>query len=113
MSINPRFPVGEINRLKEEINIEPKLLDNPKLMRARMKSVDRSLRVRLDKELRSSADPNLPAQSRRDALDAVVNISNFLGTLGVPTTIKGSADYNALPSGAVFIDPNGDERRKP
>jgi hypothetical protein len=30
-----------------------------------------------------------------------------------PTRIKGDADYNALPSGALFVDPFGKTRRKP
>jgi hypothetical protein len=30
-----------------------------------------------------------------------------------PTKITGNADYDSLPSGAVFIDPNGQQRRKP
>lgn len=31
---------------------------------------------------------------------------------GLPT-VKSEADYAALPSGAVFLDPEGEERRKP
>ena len=34
------------------------------------------------------------------------------GAEATPVTIKSDADYNALPSGALYISPNGDVRRK-
>lgn len=34
-------------------------------------------------------------------------------TGGAPKQITSDAEYNALPSGAVFLDPNGKQRRKP
>lgn len=34
------------------------------------------------------------------------------GAEAAPVTIKSDADYNALPSGALYISPNGDVRRK-
>ena len=35
------------------------------------------------------------------------------GASGAPTKISGDADYDKLPSGAVFIGPDGVQRRKP
>lgn len=32
---------------------------------------------------------------------------------GATTTVRNAAEYNALPSGTVFIDPNGKRRKKP
>jgi hypothetical protein len=32
---------------------------------------------------------------------------------GGPKKIKDNAEYDSLPSGAEFIDPNGQKRRKP
>ena len=32
---------------------------------------------------------------------------------GKPANIKSDADYNALPSGATFVGPDGKTRRKP
>jgi hypothetical protein len=36
-----------------------------------------------------------------------------LSSAETPVKIKGDADYNKLPSGAIFIDPLGNKRRKP
>ena len=78
-----------------------------------MQAIDRSLRIRLDKDFKSSANPRLSVTARRDARQRVVDISSFLNILGVPPEVKTSEDFNSLPSGTVFIDPEGLERRKP
>ena len=36
-----------------------------------------------------------------------------MGAKGGTTKISSDADYNALPSGATFIGPDGKTRRKP
>jgi hypothetical protein len=35
------------------------------------------------------------------------------GDQGLPKKVASDADYSALPSGAIFIDPQGNQRRKP
>ena len=84
LSINPRFPVGEIKRLQEEINISPKIVDNPEKMKTRARAVDNYLRRRLEKELRTSSDVNVPMNDRKAASSAAKDIESFLGLLGVP-----------------------------
>jgi len=84
LSINPRFPVGEIKRLREEINISPKILDNPDMLRQRMSAVDKYLRWRLDKEITASENTKLPKSVRQGALSAANDIGSFLSLLGVP-----------------------------
>uniref|UniRef100_A0A6H1ZLG0 Uncharacterized protein n=1 Tax=viral metagenome TaxID=1070528 RepID=A0A6H1ZLG0_9ZZZZ len=84
LSINPRFPVGEINRLKEEVNISPKFWDNPGMLRTRMKAVNDYLTRRLEKERSASKDTNLPKDTRQNALAAAKDIENFVNTMGVP-----------------------------
>jgi len=84
LSINPRFPVGEINRLKEEINLSPKIMDSPPQMRARAKAIDSYLRIRVTNESNAANDSSLPTSTRRAALSAAKDISNFLKILGVP-----------------------------
>ena len=84
LSINPRFPVGEIKRLQEEINISPKLFDNPKMMRQRMIAVDDYLKRRLNKEVQVTQDSSLPIKDRRSAASAAKDIASFLKIMGVP-----------------------------
>ena len=112
LSINPRFPVGEINRLKEEINISPILFDSPAQMKVRAKAIDTYLRQRIEKEERASVDTKLSITSRQAARSAANDIGNYLKILGVPKQIKTSEEYESLPEGAVYIAPDGTERKK-
>lgn len=84
MSINPRFPVGEIQRLEREINISPAAWTSPNSMRARMVAINNALSRRLENEIRAAGDPQMPAEARRNALQAANDIQNFLSALGVP-----------------------------
>ena len=104
LTINRRFPVGEIKRIKEEMSIEPKLFDNPKLMRERIRSIDRFLKIRLQKEQRASVDTELPVTSRKNARDAINDIENFLQILGNPPSFNDPSDseFQVLPDGALF-----------
>jgi hypothetical protein len=84
LSINPRYPVDEMKRIREEINIEPRAFTDPQSLLARMRSVGKSLRTRLADEERAGADPLLPVDDRRAALRAAEDIRNFLAKLGAP-----------------------------
>jgi len=110
LSINPRFPVGEIDRIKEEINISPQVLDNPTLMKDRARAVDNYLRRRLAKEYSTVKNKNLPADYRQNAAAAASDIEFFLQQLGVPQggglgNKKVKADE--LEVGEVYEDANG------
>lgn len=84
LSINPRFPVAEQERIKKEINITPAVFDNPKMMQTRMKAIDAYLKNRVNKERQAAANSSLPKTERQAALAAANNIDNFMITLGVP-----------------------------
>lgn len=84
LSINPRFPVAEMERLREEINIAPSAMRSTEATRNRMRVIDEALRRRLENERRAADDPNLPAETRRAAAQASNDIANFLAALGVP-----------------------------
>ncbi len=90
LSINPRFPVGEIERIKNETNLDPSLVNSPEAMRADMIALDRSLRLRADQELRDSRDQQLSTTSRANARKAASDINNFLAQLGAPEEIDAS-----------------------
>lgn len=90
LSINPRFPVAEMERIKKETNVEPGFWDNPQTLASRMVAVRESLMRRLDNEQRASKDVSLPLKSRQNAAEAANNIRNFLSILGEPTQSGGA-----------------------
>lgn len=137
LSINPRFPVAEMERIRREVNIEPGAFTDTRTLKSRMRSVDAYLRGRLERERRAARDRTLPAETRQNAAAAANNIQNFLDVMGVPQggerrgqsqqdnsvgggaappadrpRVSGEADWNALPPGTEYIDPNGVTRRK-
>jgi hypothetical protein len=81
---NPRFPVAEMESIQREINLEPGVFVDPQSLQARMRSVDASLRTRLQNEERAAANRTLPVESRRNAASAANEIRNFLAIMGVP-----------------------------
>jgi hypothetical protein len=84
----------------------------------------------IERQLGDVANPNVPADKRLASWGEAKKRMLSLGMLAMPdqpqtpaaaaTTpavapvkITGNADYDKLPSGAVFIDPKGQQRRKP
>jgi hypothetical protein len=100
LSLNPRFPVAEMERIRKEVNISPGAFTSPEAMRQRMQGVDRGLRMRLDNERRAMTDPNLSADAQSGAAIAVKDIENFLNILGVPQDRRRGAE----PSGSTDPD---------
>jgi hypothetical protein len=84
LSVNPRFPVAEMQRIEREIAIAPGALTDPVSLRERMVSIDTYLRGRLQNEDRAANDASLPVDTRRAALSAANSIRDFLAQLGVP-----------------------------
>jgi hypothetical protein len=102
LSINPRFPVAEMQRIQKEIDITPGAFMDPQTLQSKMRSVDRYLRNRVDREERASRDPSIPATERRAAITSANNIRNFLDVLGVPgeatdTEGQGQENYEIPP----------------
>lgn len=84
LSVNPRFPVAEMQRIEREIAIAPGVLTDPVSLRERMVSIDTYLRGRLQNEDRAANDASLPVPTRQAALSAANSIRDFLAQLGVP-----------------------------
>ena len=84
LSINPRFPVGEMERLAKEIDVAPSIWVGTGALLEKMKGVDDYLRGRLQDELAASRDIALPSETRKNARTAAKDIKNFLDKLGVP-----------------------------
>lgn len=104
LSINPKFPVKEIERINREVNIEPGAFTDERTLRARMKSVDRYLRNRLENERQAAENDELPAKTREAAAQAAKDIQNFLEIMGVPE--DGGEETSELPQGV----PEGSSR---
>jgi len=96
LSVNPRFPVAEMQRIEREIAIAPGVFTDPVSMRERMVSVNDYLRGRLQNEDRAANDASLPVDTRRAALSAANSIRDFLAQLGVPE--GGSASQSTQPA---------------
>lgn len=87
MAINPRFPVGEMERIREEIDIQPKFFRGTGVLRERMESVGESLKRRMEQAERDAKDPNLDTETRQAQRSNASAIRNFLPILGVPDEI--------------------------
>lgn len=96
LSVNPRFPVAEMQRIEREIAISPGVFTDPVVMRERMISVNDYLRGRLQNEDRAANDASLPVDTRRAALSAANSIRDFLAQLGVPE--GGSVSRSTQPA---------------
>jgi len=84
LSINPQFPVREIERIRQEISIAPGAMTDERSLRERMRAVDTYLREKLENQTRAGQDTSLPVDTRRAALQSANDIRNFLSILGVP-----------------------------
>jgi hypothetical protein len=82
LSINPRFPVAEMERIRKEVDISPKTFTDPKTLSAKMRGLDKSLRARLSAEERAANNRSLPAPDQANALKAADDIRRFLNILG-------------------------------
>lgn len=107
MAQNPRFPVGEMERIEAEIEIAPAVFDDPVALLARMESIRENMLIRQADEQRAADDPNLPQAIRSDAARAARDIGNFLNRLGTPTG-AGQAAPVGIPEGSTKIGVNRD-----
>ena len=84
LSINPQFPVREIERIRQEISIAPGAMTDERSLKERMTAVDTYLREKLANQERAGQDTSLPVDTRRAARQSANDIRNFLSILGVP-----------------------------
>lgn len=84
LSVSPKFPVYEMQAIDREINLEPKVFDDPKLMRERMISLNRSLKLKVSQYKRMAEDRSLPEDERKALAVGAAHVQNFLDVLGVP-----------------------------
>jgi hypothetical protein len=90
LSLNPRFPVAEMERIRKEINIAPGAFKDATTLQNQIISVDKYMKSRLREEQAAANDTMLPRDDRRAALSAAKNIASFLRILGVPEPTQGA-----------------------
>jgi hypothetical protein len=82
--INPKFPVGEVERVIKEAGTQPGAFDTPELMRSRLRVLDSYLRGKLKTTEQDAADVNLPQETRSAQASNAAAIRSFLPRLGIP-----------------------------
>lgn len=97
LSINPRYPVGEINRLLKEIEIAPALFDSPRALLSRMVGIKEQLAIRLENERSIADNPNMPEEMRGNAEAAATHIDQFLRNLGNPEALLAAGPPKGVP----------------
>jgi hypothetical protein len=97
LSINPRFPVAEQERIREELNVLPTWFDDPKNLIVRMTALKEALELRYNAEVESSE----VLSKREHRVNAEKNaraIETFL-------TIMGDPSQSELTKGPTAGDP--------
>jgi hypothetical protein len=90
LAVNNKFPVGEIRRIQEEIDLDPKAFDSVPSYRARLKAQDTYLETRQAQANRDASDRTLPTRVRADQRANAATIANLRAYLGVPGTERGT-----------------------
>lgn len=80
--------------LDKELNISPGAFKDSATLLAQLRSVNKSVRNRLEAIAKSINDPNLPVDERAAALRLQNDLTNFLRILGVP---QGEESAEGMP----------------
>jgi hypothetical protein len=102
LSINPRFPEGEMERIRNEVDISPKTFTDPQTLAAKMRGLDQSLRTRLAGEERAANNRSLPAPDRANALKGADDIRRFLNMLGADRIPEVKSSSRTTSSGISY-----------
>ena len=84
LSINPRYPVAEMERIKSETRIAPEIFDSSQSLRVRMRAVNDYLESEIITNQSIASNPKMPTEQRKNALQSVEAMQSFLRELGVP-----------------------------
>jgi hypothetical protein len=81
---NPRYPIGEMKIIREEIDIDSSVFDSPRGLRVRMRAIDDYLNSQIATNQEIASDTKMPKSDRQDALKAIKAMESFLEEMGVP-----------------------------
>lgn len=100
LMVGERWTVGQASMLREEIDIKPGILSPGPVTNMRMRSINRSLELRLSQFERDSIDMSLAPDERSALKTNASTIRNFIDLLGVPKELK-SEDLTMESMGSV------------
>lgn len=125
-----RFSVRQKEQFKKALNISPRAFDSTPALLARMRQVDNFISAEIDNAQRAAANSQLSDRDRAGAAATAEALQNFRTVLDVPqnggaqpapgtavaaepatASPRTQAEFDALPSGATYIDPNDPERK--
>ena len=84
LMVGDRWTVGQANMLREELDIKAGVFSTAPQTQNRMRSIDRSLKFRLEQFERDSEDRTLSQQDRSMQRANAATVRNFVDLLGVP-----------------------------
>jgi hypothetical protein len=84
----PKFLASEMAMLSKELDITPGALKDAKTLEAQIRSVDKSIRNRLEDLDNTIKDETLPVEEATSALRIRNDLINFLRILGVPQSVQ-------------------------
>lgn len=105
---NPRFSEGEREAIKKEVSISPEAWRSKESYEARLIGIADALSKRRQDAMNNLAG-NISAEQRKQSMDTVQAIENFMGTLGLPVVVRTPEEARVLPPGTRFMDPKGNE----
>ena len=106
IATNPRFAEGERQQIQRELDLFPKLIDNPEAFRNRLIGLD-DLMLRLRNEAAmKSVDRSVPVENQNEARNKVSDIDRIRALTGVPTRVTSIEDFRRLPAGSTFLIQN-------
>lgn len=100
---NPKYAIGEMNAIQEEIDLLPGIFSNPENAIAKLISVDANLEARQNFALNTMNDRTLPLDARKAASNVFNLVNNVRSQINMPPVMKTAEEANKLPPGTVFI----------
>jgi hypothetical protein len=95
LSVNPRYPVSEMERIRKEVDIMPGGFTDPQTLRAKMLGLDRYLEAKLEAEERDANNRRLSVEDRSNAESSAETIRRFRNILGADR-------IRQMPAGSSF-----------
>lgn len=106
IATNPRFAEGERQQIQRELDLFPKLLDNPDAFRNRLIGLD-ELMTRLRQEAAAKAvDQSIAVKDQIEAREKVADLDKIRSLMGVPPRVRSLEDFRVIPIGGSFLYQN-------
>lgn len=107
-----RLAETERQDIQSRLDLLPRFIDRKEDYLNRLIGLDNLLLELRAKKYTEGYASELPPTEKGDARTAVRNIDRIRGLLGVPPRINNMDEYKALPSGSLFVRPDGKIGRK-